>query len=190
MERDWREAWVRGDAAALDRIHADDYLVINYLGQVNTKAQVMADVRADAFKNQSMEHKDVVMRVYDNVVIVNARTVNKGHRQERDVSGEFSYTRVYVKRDGRWQAVLSHSTSGDAVTSSIRIDTAIVNAVVRLTVSSTCQNRRDSQAQRRCQADTGPFSKAAGTGLGDGMESGARDSLPPGRCWGSFYRLT
>jgi ketosteroid isomerase-like protein len=110
MEKEWREAWVRGDPTALDRIHADDYLVINYLGQVNTKAQVMSDVRAGAFKYESMEHKDVVMRVYGNVVIVTARTVNKGHRQERDVSGEFSYTRVYVKREGRWQAVLSQYT--------------------------------------------------------------------------------
>ena len=49
------------------------------------------------------------MRMYGNVVIVNALTVNKGHRQERNVSGDFSYTRVYVKRDGRWQAVLSRS---------------------------------------------------------------------------------
>jgi ketosteroid isomerase-like protein len=109
-EKDWRDAWVRGDPAALDRIHADDYLVINYLGQVNTKAQVMADVRAGAFKYESMEHKDVVMRVYGNVVIVNAHTVNVGHRHARDVSGEFSYTRVYVKRDGVWRAVLSQYT--------------------------------------------------------------------------------
>lgn len=109
-EKDWRDAWVRGDPVALDRIHADDYLVINYLGQVNTKAQVMADVRAGAFKYESMEHKDVVMRAYGNVVIVNARTVNVGHRQARDVSGEFSYTRVYVKRDGTWRAVLSQYT--------------------------------------------------------------------------------
>jgi uncharacterized protein (TIGR02246 family) len=110
MEKEWREAWVRGDPAAVDRIHADDYLSINYLGQVSTKAQVMSDVRAGAFKYESMEHKDVVMRVYGDVVIVNGRTINKGHRQERDVSGGFSYTRVYVKRDGRWQAVLSHYT--------------------------------------------------------------------------------
>ena len=53
MERDWREAWVRGDTAALDRIHADDYLVINYLGQVNTKAQVMVDVRAGVFSTRA-----------------------------------------------------------------------------------------------------------------------------------------
>lgn len=50
MEKEWREAWIRGDATALDRIHADDYLVINNLGQLHTKAQVMADVRAGAFK--------------------------------------------------------------------------------------------------------------------------------------------
>jgi ketosteroid isomerase-like protein len=110
MEKEWREAWVRGDPVALDRIHADDYLSINYLGQVSTKAQVMSDVRAGAFKYESMEHKDVIMRVYGNVVIVNALTVNKGHRRERNVSGDFSYTRVYVKRDGRWQAVLSQYT--------------------------------------------------------------------------------
>jgi hypothetical protein len=109
-EKEWREAWVKGDPVALDRIHADDYLSINYLGQISTKAQVMADVRAGAFKYESMEHKDVVMRVYGNVVIVNGRTINKGHRQQRDVSGEFSYTRVYVKLDGRWQAELSQYT--------------------------------------------------------------------------------
>jgi hypothetical protein len=58
MEKEWREAWVRGDPVALDRIHADDYLAINYLGQLNTKAQVMSDVRAGAFKYESMEHQD------------------------------------------------------------------------------------------------------------------------------------
>lgn len=110
VEKEWREAWVRGDPVALDRIHADDYLSINYLGQLSTKAQVMADVRAGAFKYESMAHKDVVMRVYGDVVIVNARTINKGHRQQRDVSGEFRYTRVYVKRGGHWQAVLSQYT--------------------------------------------------------------------------------
>ena len=99
MEKAWREAWVRGDPTALDRIHADDYLVINNLGQLHTKAQVMSDVRAGAFKYQSMEHRDVVMRVYGDVVIVNARTVNEGHRRERDVGGEFD--RPSWPRSGR-----------------------------------------------------------------------------------------
>ena len=109
-EKEWREAWVRGDATTLDRLHADDYFSINNIGQRSTKAQVMADVRAGLFKYESMEHKDVVLRVYGDVVIVNGQTINKGRRGERDVSGEFSFTRVYVKRNGQWQAVLAQYT--------------------------------------------------------------------------------
>jgi pimeloyl-ACP methyl ester carboxylesterase/ketosteroid isomerase-like protein len=109
-EKEWREAWVRGDAATLDRLHADDYFSINNIGQRSTKAQVMADVRAGLFKYESMEHKDVVLRVYSDVVIVNGQTINKGRRDERDVSGEFSFTRVYVKRNRHWQAVLAQYT--------------------------------------------------------------------------------
>ena len=56
LEKQWREAWVRGDAEALDLIHANDYLVINNLGQFNTKAQVMSDVRAGAL------HPDIEAR--------------------------------------------------------------------------------------------------------------------------------
>ena len=109
-EKEWREAWVRSDATTLDRLHAEDYFSINNIGQRSTKAQVMADVRAGLFKYESMEHKDVVLRVYGDVVIVNGLTINKGHRGERDVSGEFSFTRVYVKRNGLWQAVLAQYT--------------------------------------------------------------------------------
>jgi len=73
---------------------------------------VIAGTTSARRRIQVREHgaQNVVMRVYGNVVIVNAVTVNKGHRRERAVSGDFSYTRVYVKRDGRWQAVLSQYT--------------------------------------------------------------------------------
>jgi rhamnogalacturonyl hydrolase YesR len=38
------------------------------------------------------------------------RSRNEGRRGDWDVSGDFRYTRIYVKRDGRWQAVLSQYT--------------------------------------------------------------------------------
>ena len=43
-------------------------------------------------------------------VVVVGVTVNKGKRGERDVSGTFRYTRVWVKRKGIWQVVLSQYT--------------------------------------------------------------------------------
>ena len=110
MEAQWRRAWLAGDAAALDRIHADDYTAIPNIGTVSTKAEIMADVRRGVFRYSRMEHADMTVRVYGATAVVVGRTVNDGRRGDRDVSGDFRYTRVYVKRDGRWQVVLAQYT--------------------------------------------------------------------------------
>jgi ketosteroid isomerase-like protein len=110
MERQWREAWLTADATALDRIHADDYMSIPNIGSVSTKAEVMADVRRGAFRYSRMEHTEMTVRVYGITAVVVGRTTNEGHRGERDVSGDFRYTRIYVKRNGQWRAVLAQYT--------------------------------------------------------------------------------
>jgi ketosteroid isomerase-like protein len=110
MERQWREAWVASDAAALDRIHADDYIAVPNIGSTSTKAEVMADVRRGVFRYSRMQHSEQNIRFYGTTAIVVGRTTNEGRRGDRDVSGDFRYTRVYVKRDNRWQAVLSQYT--------------------------------------------------------------------------------
>ena len=110
MERQWRQAWLAGDAGALDRIHADDYTAIPNIGTVSSKAEVMADVRRGVFRYSRMEHSEMTVRTYGNTGVVVGRTVNEGRRGERDVSGDFRYTRIYVKRNGRWQAVLAQYT--------------------------------------------------------------------------------
>jgi ketosteroid isomerase-like protein len=110
MERQWREAWLAADVAALDRIHAHDYMAIPNIGTVSTKAEVMTDVRRGAFRYTRMEHSDMTVRVYGNTGVVVGRTINEGHRGNRDVSGDFRYTRIYVKRNGSWQAVLAQYT--------------------------------------------------------------------------------
>jgi ketosteroid isomerase-like protein len=110
MERQWRQAWLAGDAATLDKIHADDYTAIPNIGTVSTKAEVMADVRNGAFRYSRMEHSEMTVRIYDTTGVVVGRTINEGHRGGRDVSGDFRYTRIYVKRNGNWQAVLAQYT--------------------------------------------------------------------------------
>ena len=110
MERQWRQAWLAGDATALDRIHADDYTAIPNIGAVSTKAEVMTDVRRGAFRYSRMDHSEMTVRIYGTTGVVVGRTINEGHRGDRDVSGDFRYTRIYVHRNGRWQAVLAQYT--------------------------------------------------------------------------------
>jgi ketosteroid isomerase-like protein len=110
IERQWRQAWLAGDAGALDRIHADDYTAIPNIGTVSSKSEVMADVRRGVFRYSRMDHSEMTVRIYGTTGVVVGRTINEGHRGERDVSGDFRYTRIYVKRNGLWQAVLAQYT--------------------------------------------------------------------------------
>ena len=110
MERQWREAWLAADSVALNRIHAEDYNAIPNIGTVSTKAEIMADVRRGVFQYMRMEHSEMTVRIYGATGVVLGRTINEGHRGNRDVGGDFRYTRIYVKRDGRWQAVLAQYT--------------------------------------------------------------------------------
>jgi ketosteroid isomerase-like protein len=110
MEVQWRQAWLGGDAAALDRIHADDYIAIPNIGTTSTKAEVIADVRRGVFRYSRMEHSEISVRIYGITGVVVGRTLNEGRRGDRDVSGDFRFTRIYVKRNRRWQVVLAQYT--------------------------------------------------------------------------------
>ncbi|SMG62084.1 nuclear transport factor 2 family protein [Cedecea sp. NFIX57] len=109
-EQAWSHAWVAGDLSALESLHNPDYFAINNIGQFTSRKQVIDDVRAGLFRYTSMLHKNVQIRIYGQTAVVNGLTINQGHRGSRDVSGQFAYTRVYLKNDGIWRAVLSQYT--------------------------------------------------------------------------------
>ena len=55
MERDWTKAGLNKDAAALDRIIADDWTAIDFQGKIETKAQALADLKSGSSTLQSVE---------------------------------------------------------------------------------------------------------------------------------------
>ena len=50
------------------------------------------------------------VRIYGDVVLVNARGVNSGHYKGQPFSADEWITDVFVKREGRWLCVLTHLT--------------------------------------------------------------------------------
>ncbi len=105
------QALVQGDLAKLDQIVGDDLVYISPTGQVQTKAEVVADRKSGALKVSAIEAEDVQVRVYGETAVVTYRTINKGFLDNgKDFSGQIRATSVYVKRDGRWQLVSQQMT--------------------------------------------------------------------------------
>ena len=110
LEEERNQAILRGDAAALERMTSDDYTFITLRGEMRTKAEIIRDFRSGAAKYQSREISDLNVRVYGNSAVVTGKAVQKGAENGKDYSGDYWFTRVYVKQGGRWVSVALQTT--------------------------------------------------------------------------------
>jgi uncharacterized protein (TIGR02246 family) len=100
----------RNDAAALDRIYADDYTFINESGEFTTKAPRLAAIKSGEMKYESLSFEDVNVRVYGNTAVATYRAMVKARSKGQDVGGALRVTITLVKTKGRWQVVAAQAT--------------------------------------------------------------------------------
>jgi ketosteroid isomerase-like protein len=110
MERDWTEAGLKKDIAAMDRIMASEWVGTDFEGKMFTKAQVLADLKSGASATQSVNLGEMKVRVLGNTAIVTGSDTEKSTYKGKDTSGKYVWTDVFMERNGRWQAVASQST--------------------------------------------------------------------------------
>lgn len=112
IEKDWSDADVKKDVAALNRILAEDWVGIDFQGTVMNKAAVLRDVgaKSDITATESTTLGEMKIRVYGNTAVVSGTEVERSQYRGEDSSGEYIWTDVFVRRNGRWQAVSSQST--------------------------------------------------------------------------------
>ena len=105
------QAQIGADAAALDRIYANDFIGIGPSGTVRTKAQVIADFTSGDLKFQSITTDDVQVRVYGNTAVETGRSTMIGQDKGKAVPRDNRFTRVWIKQQGRWRLVSNHYSS-------------------------------------------------------------------------------
>jgi ketosteroid isomerase-like protein len=103
MERDLRDSAVHNDTKLFEQVAMDDYISINPQGLLATKTQSLANVKN--FKFESIDTDDVQVNVHGDTGLVTGRALVKGKMGTQDISGQYRYTRVYTKENGRWRAV-------------------------------------------------------------------------------------
>ena len=114
IEHDWGNALVKGDVAAFSRCLADEWVITYSDGTLITKPMALTDLKDGALKIESLRLDDVKVRVYGDAAVVIGLITEKSKFNDRDTSGQRRFTDVFVRRDGRWQAVASHESPASA----------------------------------------------------------------------------
>lgn len=109
LEREWASAMMKNEPAAIERIEADDYTYVmdSMHGEKSTD---LADAKSGAYTG-SAELTEMKARVYgDAAVITGKASLRDAKFKGQDISGDYLFTDTFVRRDGRWQVVASHSS--------------------------------------------------------------------------------
>ncbi|HTP86498.1 MAG TPA: nuclear transport factor 2 family protein [Bryobacteraceae bacterium] len=110
LEHDWADAVKAGDADKLGPILADDFVVLGPDGSLQTKKELLADVKSGTEKIESYEFGPMHVKVLGNVAIVQGGDTEKSSYQGKDTSGKWAWMDVFVKRGDKWQVVRSQTT--------------------------------------------------------------------------------
>ena len=108
LDQERIQAQIHADAMALDRIYADDFIGIGPSGTVRTKPQVLADFTSHELTFQSITTDEVRIRVYGNTAVETGRSTMVGQDKGKVVPRDNRFTRVWVRRQGRWRLVANH----------------------------------------------------------------------------------
>lgn len=110
IEHQWGDAMVKGDVPAFSQCVADDWILTTSNGSRITKQIAQADLREGALMIESFQLDDVIVRVYGDAAVVLGLITEKSSLRGQDTSGQRRFTDVFIKREGRWQAVVSHES--------------------------------------------------------------------------------
>lgn len=111
MERVYRDAVMQQDVATLGRILADDFIATSSRGEIREKAKEIDDIKPSPdYKMEAFNLDDMNVRIFGDTAIVTGRSTLQVAFKGQSNTSRFRYTRVYVKRNGRWQAVAQQLT--------------------------------------------------------------------------------
>src|SRR5512146_2285521 len=110
-DRQFFASLLEADPAALARILADDFILIEVMnGSEITRPSLVAAIESGQVKFDAIDPSDDLVRRYDSTAVITGRTRMKGSVGEARFEVNSRYTHVYVMLQGEWRLVAAQGT--------------------------------------------------------------------------------
>ena len=112
MVTDMAASLAKNDADALDKMYADNYMLVNLDGSVQGKADRLASFRSGDTKFESFAYDEVTVRTNPEGTgaVVIARATAKGMNKGKPVASNIRVTQVWSKTKDGWRQVSGQAT--------------------------------------------------------------------------------
>ena len=125
--KDLNVAVVRADLAFLERVLHKDYVHHRPRGNAENRAEYLENRKTGRVDFESLASDEIKVRLFGDTAIVTGRSTAKGKDQHGAFDDQRLWTRVFLRRDGRWQVVhyqgtpipIAFARSGEAARKSL-----------------------------------------------------------------------
>lgn len=109
LNQDWLNSYIKKDTATLNKIFADDFILISPKGARMTRSDIINNLNRQETVSINIDSINVRLVTAD-VGLITAYTTFVLKTDNKEMTGKNCYQDVYIKRNGSWFAVAAHVT--------------------------------------------------------------------------------
>src|SRR5262249_8717926 len=110
LDTEYQAAVKRNDATTMDRILADDFVLLNGPGQTFTKADLLKSAREKTSIYEKQDEIEQKVRVWGDTAVVTALLWLKGTSGGTPFERKLWFSDTYVRTPGGWKYVLGQAS--------------------------------------------------------------------------------
>jgi ketosteroid isomerase-like protein len=110
LDTEYQAAVKINDASTMNRILADDFILVTGSGKAYTKADMVNDAKGAATSYERNDEDLQTVRVWGNTAVVTSRLWEKGTTNGRPFDRKFWFSDTYVRTSAGWKYVFGQSS--------------------------------------------------------------------------------
>ncbi len=110
LDTEYQAAVQKNDGAAMDRILADDFVLVTGRGTTYTKADLLKEASEKKFTYEHQEDSNQTVRIWGNTAVVTALLWAKGTDHGKTFEYKLWFSDTYVRTPAGWRYVFGQSS--------------------------------------------------------------------------------
>jgi ketosteroid isomerase-like protein len=110
LDTQYQAAVKANDAATMDRILADDFVLVTGSGKTYTKADLLDEARGGWMHYEHQEDTDQTVHVWGNTAVITAKLWEKGTDDRKPFDYMLWFSDIYVRTPNGWRYVFGQAS--------------------------------------------------------------------------------
>jgi ketosteroid isomerase-like protein len=110
LDTEFQAAVLKNDAATMDRILADDFILVTGSGKVFNKADSLEEARSGEYVYEHQEDTSQTVRVWGDTAVVTAKLWVKGTHNGKPFDKTLWFSDTYVRTAKGWRYVFGQAS--------------------------------------------------------------------------------